>query len=210
VFMRRVGRLAVVTTIGAGAFVATAASQPLPLSARVIHPGELAGFVPGQRTLIKSAAKASRVGGGPPALVTAWKAALRRDGFKAMLSEDLSSPKEADWNAISLVEEFRSAAATTDALRTLARLFTEVLKKEPRTTYRAFPVNGIPGALGFHDTVAHPGYGSGADNILFANGPFLYLVNDDWVGVGTTSPPRVHLLTAAMKLYRRVRGHPAA
>jgi hypothetical protein len=106
------------------------------------------------------------------------------------------------------VEEFRSAAAARDAFLTLTRLFRAFLKKQPGITYRTFPVSEIPTAFGLHDARTSLHYPSGADNILFAEGPFFYLVGDDWAGFFGI-PPRAHLLAAAMKLYIRVRGHPA-
>jgi hypothetical protein len=62
-----------------------------------------------------------------------------------------------------------------------------------------------PHARGFHDT--RPGFAG--DNIVFSDGPFLYLVGDGWAAGATNPPVRARLLAAATRLYKRVRGHPA-
>jgi hypothetical protein len=183
---------------------AIAAPEPLPLSARVIQQGEFPGFVPQQPMLTKSGAK---VMSGLPPEFAPWKATLRRDGFRAFLTENLTSPTHAYWAAKSSVEEFRSPAAAKDAFVAWARLTSAYFRK-PGRTFKRFPVNGIPGALGFHDThPAGPFRTSSGDNIVFTDGPFLYLVGDGSATKATTTPPRSRLLAATLRLYKRVRGH---
>jgi hypothetical protein len=49
---------------------------------------------------------------------------------------------------------------------------------------------------------------SGGEHIVFADGPFLYLVGNAWTG-STRNPRHAALIEAATKLYQRVHGHPA-
>jgi hypothetical protein len=179
---------------------AVAAPESLPLSERVIRQGELPGFVPRRPVLVRSVAKWV----GPATTSTraeaaAWTARLRRDGFRLALRENLAPATGSDRAALSWVVEFRSAIAAKSQVGTSVRL-ARILNEKPGYSYKAFKVNGIPGARGLHDT--HPG-GAG-DNILFSDGRFLYLVGDGWAAAAKSPPTRTHLLAAAMRLYRRV------
>ena len=61
------------------------------------------------------------------------------------------------------------------------------------------------GAHGYH--VA--GGGQFGENILFADGPFLYLAGEGWSAGANNPPTRAGLIAAVTKLYKRVHGHPA-
>jgi hypothetical protein len=166
--------------------VAFAALKPLPLSARVIERGELAGFGPfrpGGNTKLFTSAK-QWVGGDTSltaAQATARIARLRREGFKALLAEQLGSLKP-QRGGLSWVMQLGSAASAR------AELVAALRDNESQTssTYTAFSVAAIPGARGFHAV----GGGFVGDNILFADGPFLYLVGDGW-SAGVKEPPPV-------------------
>jgi hypothetical protein len=70
----------------------------------------------------------------------------------------------------------------------------------------AYSVGAIPGARGYH--VAGSGQFA-AENILFADGPFLYLNGEGWSPGSKNAPTRAGLIAAVTKLYKRVHGHPA-
>lgn len=78
-----------------------------------------------------------------------------------------------------------------------AELAAEV--RYAKLTQLTFRVSTIPGAVGFG--------GSGGENIVFADGPFLYLVGNAWSG-STHNPKHTALIEATTKLYQRVHGHP--
>jgi len=70
---------------------------------------------------------------------------------------------------------------------------------------QTFRVKKIPGAVGYGFT----GSGEGGENVLFADGSFLYLVGYGWIG-NAHSPKHSALIDAATELYVRVHGHPAS
>ena len=78
--------------------------------------------------------------------------------------------------------------------------------KPPKFTYAAFRVSGIPGARGYHLTSP----GGAGDNVLFADGPFVYFVGFGWSAKTKNMPTRAQLIAAAARVYKRVRGHPPA
>jgi hypothetical protein len=75
-----------------------------------------------------------------------------------------------------------------------------------RRPVAAFPVGGIPDARGYHLA----GSGSGGDNVVFADGPFVYLVGVGWSAKAKNTPTRAQLIAAATRLYKRLHGHPPA
>jgi hypothetical protein len=83
-----------------------------------------------------------------------------------------------------------------------AELATEVRYEKATQALLTFRVSTIPGALGFG--------GSGGENIVFADGAFLYLVGNAWAARSTHNPRHAALIAAITKLYQRVHGHPAA
>ena len=60
----------------------------------------------------------------------------------------------------------------------------------------AFPVAGIPGALGLAETAQPPGV-----NVAFASGDYYYLVGAQ---VSATASSEATIITAATLLYRRM------
>jgi hypothetical protein len=197
--------LVVLCTVTAAAL---AALKPLPLSARVIQAGEFPGLlaVPGGRgstTLYRNPKQWVSVDTNlSPAQVSARAARMRREGFVAVLSRQLGTPTPKPWGGLSWVMQLRSAAAARAELAANVR----EAASQPQSSYTAFRVSGIPGARGYHLTSS----GGSGDNVVFADGPFLYFVGFGWTGQPKNRPTRAQLLAAATRLYTRTRGHPPA
>ena len=174
-------------------------AQPLPLTARVIAHGELAGFGPfGPAHVQTFTTPASFLGAyqqaATPSQVSEWVALLKREGFVAVAAEQLGS-LTANRGGLSWAMELGSSA---DAKSELAK---EVRSDESHGPVSRFVVGGIATASAFR-----LGNGSsGGDNILFADGRFLYFVGVGW-STGA-KPARAALIAAAQVLYKRVRGH---
>jgi hypothetical protein len=195
--------LTVALSVAAGSGVALATPKPLPLSARVIQRGELPGFGPfrsgGNTKLFKSARQ--WVSGNTSLMLaqaSAQIARLRREGFKAVLVEQLGSLKP-QRGGLSWVMQLGSSASARAELAAAIR----DTRNQNSSSYTAFSVRTIPGARGFHAGGSFVG-----DNIFFADGPFLYLVGNGWAQGVKDPPQRSNLIAAATKLYTRVRDHP--
>jgi hypothetical protein len=152
--------------------------------------GELPGFVPaGYRPPATS--PQSWVAEYPPAQRAPEAARLKAVGFVAGIDEHLAPTKGGNGEAISNVEQFRSAKGAT------AEVATQVNQALGRHE-TPFAVAGIPGARGW-------GFSQSSmpdANIEFAVGPYYYLI-----GFGTSgaiAPTRAQLIAAAQSLYRRV------
>jgi hypothetical protein len=172
-----------------------ASPKPLPLSARLLQRGEFPGFTLEAPKSFK-AAKAWVAGDTSltPAQVRAQVARLTREDFKEVLSEfldDAQGPR----TGLSTVMQLGSAASAR------AELAAEVRYEKAYHAPLTFRVSTIPGAVGFG--------GGGGENIVFADGPFLYLVGNAVLGSTTHNPRHAALIEAATKLYQRVHGHPA-
>jgi hypothetical protein len=199
---REMARLALLTVIMALALAAAGqgfGAQPLPLSARVIAQGELAGFGPfgpARVETFRSPASflAAYQQAATPAQVSAWVALLKREGFVAVAAEQLGSRKR-NRGGLSWAMELGSPA---DARSELVK---EVRTDESHGPVSRFVVAGIPGAVAFRLGTSS----SGGDNVLFSDGRFLYFVGVGW-STGS-KPARAALIAAAEKLYKRVRGH---
>jgi hypothetical protein len=158
----------------------------------LLRAGDLPGFAPhGHLTLSTSAQ--SWVAEAPPDQRASEAASLKALGFVAGLNEQLAPAKGgvADEGGVSLVEQFRSARGANDEV-------AAQLKQALRRGESAFTVAGIPGARGF-------GYSRSTTdaNVLFAVGPYYYLVGFGTGGAG--HPTRAQLIAAAQGLYSRVR-----
>lgn len=188
--------------------IGLAASRPLPLAARVIQQGEFPPFLslPGQSTkLFTSAAK--YVHGDlslSSAQMTAKTARLKREGFRAILIRQLGTRQQEPFGGLSWVMQLGSAAFARAELVANVR-DAKASAKPPRSTYAVFSVATIPDAHGYH---LRDNGGSG-DNVVFADGPFVYLVGVGSAGTARTGPTRAQLIAAATRLYKRVHGHPA-
>jgi hypothetical protein len=199
---RAVARLGLVTLV---AMLAVSAAEqgfgasPLPLTARVIAYGELAGFGPFgpahvQTFRTPASFLAAYQQAASPSQVSEWVALLRREGFVAAAAEQLGS-QTPNRGGLSWAMELGSSA---DARSELAK---EVRSDERHGPVSRFVVDGIPAAYGFRLGTTS----SGGDNILFSDGRFLYFVGVGW-STGAR-PARAALIAAAQSLYKRVRGH---
>jgi hypothetical protein len=197
--------VAVVAGVLAGTGVALAAPKPLPLRDRLIEQGEFAGFRPESKTHAFSTAKAW-VGKGPhPTAVqtSAEIARLHREGFVAVLTEFLDRGS-VQGNGLSWVMQLGSAASARAEMKMdLAESKTQATASGGSLS--VFSVPAVPGSHGYRES----GGGSGAENIFFADGPFLYLVGQGWSSADKNPPTRAGLIAAVTKLYTRVHGHPA-
>lgn len=173
-------------------------AQPLPLTARVIAHGELAGFGPfgpaHVRTFKTPAAfLAAYQQAATPSQVSTWVAQLKREGFVAAAVEELKS-RAPNRGGLSWVMQLRS---TADAQN---ELFREAHRDKAHGSISDFAVSGIPTGFGFRSGSST----DGGDNILFSDGRFVYFVGIEWSG---GKPARAALIAAAQKQYKRVRGH---
>jgi hypothetical protein len=157
----------------------------------VLVAGDLPGFVP-RGFLAPSTSAQSEVAEFPPERRASEAARLKALGFIASISERLAPANGigATGEAISLVEQFRSAQGANGEVA--AQLKQALARGET-----AFAVPGIPGARGFGSSTASPPDA----NVAFPVGAYYYLV-----GFGSSAPTRSQLITAAQRLYRRVRG----
>jgi hypothetical protein len=187
------GVTAVVLT-GCGGTPATAT-----LGARTLAAGELPGFNPAKPIVVTNPQTWVGVEELKPAQGAILAARLRRLGFVGAAREDLSwakvtagapSPPAA---ALSVVEQFSSAAAAR------TELAAELPSLQPGTP---ITVPGVPGARGY-DSSAN---GSEYANIVFAAGPYLYLVGAEWQTGLAAGPSPAGMIAAVQHLYRRV-GH---
>jgi hypothetical protein len=157
----------------------------------VLLAGDLPGFVP-QGYRAPSTSAQSEVAEYPPEQRASEAARLKALGFIAGIDERLAPAQGglANGEAISLVEQFRSAHGANGEVA--AQLKQALARGES-----AFAVPGIPGARGFGSTTASPPDA----NVVFLVGAYYYIV-----GFGSSAPTRSQLITAAQRLYRRVRG----
>jgi hypothetical protein len=174
-------------------------AQPLPLTARVIAQGELAGFGPfgpaHPKTFTRPASfLAAYQQAATPSQVSAWVALLKREGFVAVAAEQLGS-RTPNRGGLSWAMELGSSAGAK------SELAKEVRSDESHGSVSRFAVAGIPTASAFRLGSRT----SGGDNILFSDGRFLYFVGVGWSAGG--KPARAALIAAAQTLYKRVRGH---
>ena len=194
----------VVAGLLVGTGVALASPKPLPLRDRLIKRGEFAGYRPEPRRYLYKSAKAYMAP--TPKLTTGQRAAaverLRREGFVVALAELLTRGSEPK-SGLSKVMQFGSAASARSELN--ANLaYNKTLTKNLDGSFTTFAVPTIPGARGYESA----GRGVIGENVLFADGPFLYLVGQGWSS-RDKPPTRAGLIKAATTLYRRVHGHPA-
>jgi hypothetical protein len=195
----RLGQVTVVVMLALTAAEPGFAARPLPLTARLIAHGELAGFGPFGPAHVKTFTTpasflAAYQQAATPSQVSEWVALLKREGFVAVAAEQLGS-LTANRGGLSWAMELGSSA---DAQSELAK---EVRSDESHGPVSRFVVGGIPTASAFRLGTSS----SGGDNILFSDGRFLYFVGVGWSAGG--QPARAALIAAAQTLYKRVRGH---
>jgi hypothetical protein len=155
----------------------------------MLRAGDLAGFVP-RGYSPPATTPESWTAGFPPAQRAPEAARLKAAGYVAAISEQLS-PTNGGGEAISVVEQFRSDRRAADEV--VAQLNQALGRHET-----AFAVSGIPGARGWGFSGKPPDA-----NVAFAVGAYYYLVGFGSSGVG--APTHAQLITAAQRLYSRVR-----
>jgi hypothetical protein len=192
--------LAVVIVAGLAATSSVAATS-LPLNARLIQAADFAGYVPEpSHTAYRSARNWDSLDTGlTAAQVSADAARLHREGFKEVLVEYLDRAP-AKQNGVSWVMQLGSPAA---ARAELAASLAEDKAQNPGT-FSSYSIRGIAAARGYRVS----GNGFIGENVLFADGPFLYLVGEGWTAGQRNAPTRADLVAAVAKLYERVHSHP--
>ena len=192
--------MAVAALLGCG--IATASPGPLPLSARLIRAGDLTGFRPDPG--LSSFDTPELWVAANPSLTPAQRAAelarLHRHGFVRVVSEFLDRKALAQ-SGVSWVMQLGSATDARAELKANFEYF-EVLDKASGGFFSPYSVRAIPRAKGFRVI----GHGQVAENVFFADGPFLYLVGAGWPTSDKQPPARAQLVAAATRLYRRVHG----
>jgi hypothetical protein len=178
-----------------------APSKPLPLSARVIAHGEFAGFGPFGPPHLQTVRSAAAFLGqyqqaSTPSEVSAWAALLHREGFVAVVVEQLGS-LTANRGGLSWAMELGSPAGAR------SEVAKEVAEDQTHGPVSRFRVGGIPTVSAFRLGTSS----NGGDNVLFADGRFAYFVGSGWSN--GAKPARAALIAAARSLYTRVHGRPA-
>ncbi|HTX10959.1 MAG TPA: hypothetical protein VMA77_29065 [Solirubrobacteraceae bacterium] len=158
---------------------------------------ELAGFTSGGASVYTTASEwlSSPNDQQPRDEAAAEKAMLTRQGFRAAAVENLTGPPPDE--GLSVVEQFRSAAAARDALAFYISQQKAAKVQQTEGSYASFEVSGIPGAVGY--TLG--GAGGGA-NISFTQGDYYLLVGRQ----GGSPTDLTGLSEAARHLYDRVAG----
>ena len=194
--------LAGVSCIGAWPAGAVASPRPLPLKARLIARGDLPRFSPERPTAFTSAkAWVDMNTGLTPSQASAQTARLLREGFGRVLVEylDRGQTRQTGVSWVMQLGSPRSARAE------LTAAFREY--KAENTAHGGsvspYSLAAIPGARGYR-------VGREDDNVLFADGPFLYLVGEAWPPGADDAAAHAGFVAGVTKLYKRVHGHPAA
>jgi hypothetical protein len=171
--------------------------KPLAMAERVIGRGEFKGYAPGPQMSFKTPDGYLVGSNSSFPQRKAWSTRLSREGFKGDVTEFLTG-SQGPQTGLSGVMQLASDASAR------AELAAE-LRVDLAQAAKTFRVKAIPGAVGFSVI----GSGEGSENVLFADGPFLYTVGYGWIGNARISKHSA-LIGAATKLYTRVHGHPAS
>jgi len=176
---------------------ATTTAPPIPsaLAAHVLRAGELQGFAPDAPTAERDVSAWVTETGTPPGQAATEVARLKRLGFLAGVSEHLHPTGSAPADALSLSEQFTSAAAPRGEL-------VQASKPPPGVKEARFPVAGIPGAVGYDLSSG----GTAGHNVAFVDGHYYYLVGAGFPAGSPNPPTRAQVVAAAADLYRRVHG----
>jgi hypothetical protein len=176
---------------------AVASSTASGIGGRVLKSNELAGFTSAGVAVYLTIQKwlSNPNDQQSAAQAAAEKAMLTRDGFRAGAVENLTGP--APDGGLSLVEQFRTAAAARAALAFYVSQQKESQVESTAGRFVAFKVPRIPGAVGY--TLG--GAGGGA-NVSFTQGDYYVLVGRQ----GGSPADIVGLNGAARRLYNRVAG----
>jgi hypothetical protein len=181
-----------VVSLAIAAGASAIAGAAIPLTWRVLAPGELARMTPsGEVGVIEGAAAWVRSSLGPNQ--TAEIARLRRLGFMAGVRENLYAHGNTGRGGLSAVEQFSSPTAAR------AEVVYESAANGP---WRSFPVHAIPGARGFE----HLGSNKNDRFVAFADGSYYYIVGAGWDGPSSNAISRSTVVGAASRLFQRVHG----
>jgi prepilin-type processing-associated H-X9-DG protein len=200
--MRRILGVSAMATVAFAAVTSAAAAPTLPLSQRILMNGEMPGF---NRHLtakpVSDEVRFMKALGERGSMATRDAASLRADGFIAGIVQPmLPTSRKRQVQGVSYV--FQLGSPGLAKARVIREFNTgRTFAKQNKINFRQF-TTGIPGARGFAQQ--SPDFGSGV-NILFADGPYVYLV-----GQGAVTRKAIDgnaVITAAKRLFRRVKGH---
>jgi len=178
--------------------------EPLPITGRVLRAGELPGFVPKERpATVASVAAWNKVA---PSGGIDVEARLRRAGFVAAVREDLNGTSGSYEAALAVVVRLGSPEAARAEIAQQVRDFADQPNRGGVKMQTPFPVPGIPGASGWTST-GNDGFSG--HNIIFADGPFTYLLGMGWGSQAKSPPTPAQLIAATRALFKRVHGRPA-
>jgi hypothetical protein len=173
-----------------GSTPTTANTSTSSISSRVLTSNELNGFT-GSHPSVDNTVSGWLAHRETPSNQVAFETKrLTRLGFVAGASEDLTGPSG---GGVSMAEQFKTPGGARSELANEVKVF-----KAQAAGYKAFPVTGIPGALGLAAT------GARGVNVAFASGDYYYLVGAFVSAVNASS--EATMITAAKRLYRRVHG----
>jgi hypothetical protein len=194
-----VKRIVVVVALAVGAAAVASAATPLPWKARLIERGDFAGFAPETKTTSYTTAKSWVAGDTRPSqtMAAAQVARLHREGFERVVVEFLDHGA-AKQHGVSWAMRLGSNAS---ARAELAATLRDEKQLRGSATFTTFADPQVPGARGYRTL----GSGFSGDNVLFADGPYLYLLGQGW-GSSEKEPPRAALFAAVRTLYARVHG----
>jgi hypothetical protein len=179
-------RVIAITALWLVSVPAAGAAPALSLTARVVKAGQLAGMRPDTKLAIIRTATAWSEGNASEAT------RLKRWGYVGGVAEAMLTPGNSNRYGLSLVIELSSAGNARAAAK------AEYSSNGP---WVHFAVPGIPGAVGFERLTAS----DGARNVVFASGPYTYLVAVGWLAGVRNSVSRSALIAAARLVYERVR-----
>jgi hypothetical protein len=162
----------------------------IPLTQRVLGPGEFPGYVPGGVRVVTSPKTWSK------ANAFATVADLREVGFVAAALTILRATRRAyATSATSSVVEF---GFHRGALTYLLVFVSEYLRV---TGVKRFAVPGVPGAYG----IANVSTGGGTYDIVFVDGRFFYEVTA-FTNDAAKPPSRAQVAAAAARWHGRIHG----
>jgi hypothetical protein len=173
-----------------GSTATTANTSASSIASRVLTSNELNGFTGSQPSVHNTVSGWLADRQTPSNQVASETTRLTRLGFVAGATENLTGPSG---DGVSIVEQFKTPSGARSELANEVKVF-----KAEAAGYKAFPVTGIPGALGLAAT------GAGGVNIAFTSGDYYYLVGAFVSTVSASS--EATMITAAKRLYRRVHG----
>ena len=173
-----------------GSTATTANTSTSSIAGRLLASNELSGFTGSHPSVDNTVSGWLANRETPSNEVTSETKRLTRVGFVAGASEDLTGPSG---GGVSIAEQFKTPSGARSELANELKVF-----KAQAAGYKAFPVTGIPGALGLAAT------GARGVNVAFTSGDYYYLVGAFVSAVNASS--EATMTTAAERLYRRVHG----